>query len=307
MKSIIPNFINRIMIYFKILIIFKSGSAIGDQLLLTGLVRLIKEKYDYKIILFLNYKEFFHYNPRVYKVFKLNNSSLISKIFLFILRRINCERIIEFLPQKKNEKGKHFSYFYNSKMHLAEITSAHFNLNLNFKDFKNEIYFSEKEIEMFRQKIKLPHEFALIQSTSKQTFTKNKEWKVEGMQSIVKFFQKIHWIQIGKKEEPILKDCEKMPDLNFRELAYVISKCKFLVSYEGLFNHLASCFDKKNFLIHTGFLSVEFSHYKNNIVVENNKNIKCFPCYDFYCSSHKRSLNNNLTNEYVINIIQKNL
>ena len=62
---------------------------------------------------------------------------------------------------------------------------------------------------------------------------------------------------IGKKGEPELKNCKKMFDLNYRKLCYVISKCNFLVTYEGLFNHLASCFDKKNFIIHLGFLPIE--------------------------------------------------
>ena len=67
------------------------------------------------------------------------------------------------------------------------------------------------------------------------------------MQAIIDNFQKFKWIQIGKSDEPILSNCDKMLDLNLREVAYVISKCEFLVTYEGLFNHLASCFQKKKF------------------------------------------------------------
>ena len=82
---------------------------------------------------------------------------------------------------------------------------------------------------------------------SKSSFTENKEWKLEGMQYIVNYFNKINWIQIGLSSEPKLENCEKYLDLDLRKLAFLISKCEFLVTYEGLFNHIASCFNKKKF------------------------------------------------------------
>ena len=145
--------------------------------------------------------------------------------------------------------------------------SEHFNLNIKYENLKNEFFFSENETESLKYKIPLPEKFSLIQSTSKKTFTKNKEWKINGMQNIVNSFENINWVQIGKSGEPILKNCKTVFDLELREIAYVIYKCNFLVTYEGLFNHIASCFDKKNFLIHTGFLPVGAFFYQNNILI----------------------------------------
>ena len=53
----------------------------------------------------------------------------------------------------------------------------------------------------------LPEKYSLIHSQSKQSFTKNKEWSQEGMQDIINYFNNINWIQIGKSEEPKLKNC----------------------------------------------------------------------------------------------------
>ena len=64
-------------------------------------------------------------------------------------------------------------------------------------------------------KIKLPNDFALIQSSTKQTYTSNKDWSVNGMQGIIDHFRNINWIQIGKSVEPKLNNCEKLLDLNF--------------------------------------------------------------------------------------------
>ena len=299
--------INRIMKYLNFYLIYKSGKAIGDQLLLTGVTKLIKKKYNFKIILFVNYSSFFINNPNVFKVIRLNNSNFFDRIIFFILKNLSGECIKEFLPQKKNRNGKHFLINYNKNLHIAETHCQHFNLKLNFKNFKNEIFFSELELKKYNEELKLPENFSIIQSISKQTFTKNKEWKIEGMQNIVNFFNNINWVQVGRSNEPILENCKHMLDLDFRKLSYVFKKAEFVVCYEGFFNHLASCFEKKNFLIHTGFLPTSFSFYPNNILIENNSKISCYPCYDLKCKNHNRSVNEQLKEEFVIKRIINNI
>ena len=82
----------------------------------------------------------------------------------------------------------------------------------------------------------------MIQSVSKSSFTKNKEWKLDGMQNIIDHFKNVNWFQIGLSSEPNLKNCGNYLDLELRKLAFVISKCDFLVTYEGLFNHFGIMF-----------------------------------------------------------------
>ena len=149
-------------------------------------------------------------------------------------------------PKKSWGLKKYFLNFHsNNRIHLAHAMSEHFDFDLEYKDLENEFFFSKDELKKFESEIRLPSKFALIQSTSKHSFTKNKEWKIEGMQSIIDYFRDIEWIQIGKNDEPRLNNCKNMLNLNIREVAFVISKCQYIVTYEGLFNHLASCFQKK--------------------------------------------------------------
>ena len=49
--------------------------------------------------------------------------------------------------------------------------SEHFNLNLDYSNLKNE-FFSEKEIKQYENTIKLPDNFALIQSCTKNFTSK---------------------------------------------------------------------------------------------------------------------------------------
>ena len=308
LKFVLNNFLNSPINYFlkkkKFLIIYRNGSAIGDHVYMSSIIKKISEKKIFKILLFTNYYEFYINNPRIYKLFKINKKSPIW----FLLNNLNSNSILEFRSTFDDNKNKHFLYNHKpSKIHLAQAMSSHFNLNIEYKNLENEIFFSKEEIEIYEKKIQLPNNFALIQSFSKSSYTKNKDWKYEGMQAIINYFNKINWVQIGQREEPKLSNCTHLLNLSFRELSYVISKCNFLVTYEGLFNHIASCFKKKNFLIHLGFLPVEASYYENNILIEKNEYLECYPCYDTQCEKHKKFSEDYMKEEFVIDIIKKNL
>ena len=308
LKFIVNKFFKNLLNFFlkknNIVILFRSGSAIGDHVYMSSIVREISTKLNKKIILFTNYYEFFINNPRIYKLFRIKKKNILW----FFLNNMRCETILEFRSIHKDINNKHFLYYHKKKrIHLAQAMSEHFNLNIDYEDLKNEIFFSKKEIIMYEKKINLPKKFAVIHSSSKSNYTNNKEWKVEGMQKIVKYFDKINWLQLGIENDPKLSNCTHLLNLNFRELAYVISKCDFLITYEGLFNHIASCFNKKNFLIHLGFLPVEAFNYKNNIVIERNKYLECYPCFSLVCEFHKKFIKNYFDEKFVIESIEKNL
>ena len=289
---------------FNLVVIFRNGDAIGDHVYMSSIIREISLKKK-GIILFTNYPDLFLNNPRIKKIF---NFKLNSYIWM-LLRCIKGKNIYEFNSIKNKENsGKHFLYFHKSKnIPLAQAMSEHFDIHIDYCNLQNEFYFTKGEILNFGKEFKLPKNFSLIQSTSKKTFTKNKNWKLEGIQNIIYSFPKINWIQIGKSNEPKLTNCSHFFDLNFRKLAYLVYKCNFLVTFEGLFNHLANCFNKKNFLIHTGFLHSDSINYKNNILIEENNSMDCYPCFDLNCKNHNKNFLAHLKDEKVINIIKTNI
>ena len=286
------------------IIIFRCGSAIGDHVYMSSIIKKIYDLKKKKILLFTNYYDFYLNNDRIYKLFKFRQISLIW----FFLRNLKGEAIFEFESEStKKDKNKHFMYYHKKNIHIAQAMSEHFNINFKYDNLKNEIFLTQSEKNNYEKELKLPSKFSLIHSTSKKSFTTNKERRVEGMQAIVNNFNDLNWIQIGVSGEPILNNCLQLFDLNFRKLAYVISRCEFLVSYEGLFNHLASCFEKRNFLIHIGFLPVDSFYYKNNIVIEKNERLNCYPCYDLHCKNHKDLANFYITDDFVIETIKNNI
>jgi ADP-heptose:LPS heptosyltransferase len=296
--------INFMLNLFDYVIIFRFGTAIGDHLYLSSVIRQISLIKNKKIILFTNFPEFYFNSPRVKILIRAKNNTLIA----YILKKLKGGSVLEFRNKLNDKfKKKHFLYYYDKKTHLVEASSSHFPFKLNYKKLRNEFFFSKKEKEEFKLKFKLKNNFAIIQSESKKTFTQNKEWKKIGMQNIIDNFDKIKWIQVGTKNEAKLKNCDILFDLSLRELAYLINKSLFVICYEGFINHLASCFNKKTFLIHTGFLPVEAFKYEKNLVIHNNKKMKCYPCYDLVCKTHKKNLLKNLKDDFVIKEIRKNI
>ena len=313
LKLFIKNFFikhaNKINITLKkrkYLIIFRYGKAIGDHLYMTGVISKIFEK-KFKIIVLTNYPELFINNPKVYKIFNLNKY-FNRKILLRIFEIIQGESIKSFRNQIKDSEKYSFMKFYPRNIHIANAACFHFEMNLKFDNFKNEIFFSRDEILKFRKKLDLPNNFAVIHSEAKNTYTKSKNWGHERIQNIINKFDKINWIQVGRPGEYELENIyKKYFNISLRELAYIIYSSNFLVCMEGMYNHMASAFEKKNFLIHIGFLTMDAFKYSNNVLIEKNLQLSCYPCFSFDCDNHKNHCDNYLTSDYAIDIIRKNL
>ena len=147
LKFIVNKFFKNLLNFFlkrnNIVILFRSGSAIGDHVYMSSIVREISTKLKKKIILFTNYYEFFINNPRIYKLFKIKKKNILW----FFLNNMRCETILEFRSIHKDINNKHFLYYHKKKkIHLAQAMSEHFNLNIDYKDLRNEIFFSKNKL-----------------------------------------------------------------------------------------------------------------------------------------------------------------
>jgi len=278
--KIISNFINFVFKLFNIIIVYRYGNPIGEIVYLTSFIhKLHKENPARKIIVITKYHEIFFNNKKIFLNIKFSGNPNFNRFILFILNRINGLNIINFNPPLINlEKDIHFLINYSKKTHIANLLIKN-NQDGDFKNVKNEFFFSEIEKKELEIKLKLPENFALIHSETKKDFSTIKNWGHKNIQEVVNGIKKIEWIQIGLSTEYNLNNVQHKFDLSIREMAYVVYRCRFLVSLEGVFNHLASCFLKKNFLILSGMLPLEATFYPNNIIISATENLSCFPCY----------------------------
>jgi len=307
--NIFNKLINKILSNLNIFILYRLGNAVGDQLLMTGIVKLIFKKYNYKIIVLTKFPELFINNPNVYKVYKIHSDNIFHNLLIKIIKRFNSSRIKEFLNNHINVKVFNLCDYQN--MHIAEYHAKNLNLNLNFKNFKNNIFFTASEKMEYDKNLNLPKEYCLIQSEGKKTFTLNREWGVQNFQRVVDLtYNHINWIQIGNNSDFKLKNTlQCYTKSNLRELAYIIYKSKLLVCLEGFYYHLANSFKKKKILIMSGFMHEKniFYNNNNNIFIKKTKNLKCYPCYKLYdCDVPGKPCTDLISYKDVIKVINEN-
>lgn len=276
---IIKKILNKFLFFFKIKFIFREGKSIGELVYLTSLVSYFY-RMNYRVIVLTRYPEIFFNNVKVYLNLDLNKLYFFKNTIFRILFKIEGENIINFNPLNSTLKlDEHFLKNFSRDTHFLSAITQKLGIVIDYRNIQNEFYFSKFEEEKLKNKLKLPDSYALIHSESKKTFALNKEWGFEKMQKVVNGYNNISWVQIGLSSDYPLSGVIHKFDLTIREMAFLVYKCKFLVSLEGVFNHLASCFKKKNFLILSGMLPLQASYYKNNIVISNTNNLKCYPCY----------------------------
>jgi ADP-heptose:LPS heptosyltransferase len=227
-----------------------------------------------------------------------------------ILKKLDIIRIREYsyISQHTKKKGIHdLSNF--KDIHLAEYHSKNVNISINYKNFNNQLFFSEKEIIRFEKDLNLPKKYSVIQPQGKISFTKNKEWGHNKFQEVVNKLNDITWVQLGVSNQKKLSNIFKFySNLNLRQLAYIIYRSEFLLCLEGLYNHLANCFKKKTFIILSGFVSEKNINYSNNILIKKFDHLECYPCYKLYdCDVYGKPCTNLITSDDVVNIIKNNL
>ena len=61
---------------------------------------MIKEKHNFKIILFVKYNDFFFNNPNIFKVIKINNKKFFDRIVIFILKILLAKELKNFCLKK---------------------------------------------------------------------------------------------------------------------------------------------------------------------------------------------------------------
>ena len=308
MRKIFKQLFDSFLKKRKILIIYRLGRAVGDHLLMTGFIKLLKDQHQYKVYVFSNYPDLFKFNKKIKKIYKLK-FNLISSFTVKFFNYLKCENIKEFLNPSENP-GKIFALSKYQNIHIAQYQSINFNLDLNFENLKNEFFLSSEENKVFSEKFKLPDNYALIQSGGKISFTPNREWGAQNFQKIIDNLNHINWVQIGGDNDVVLKNTNFFYyGKSLRELAYIISKSKFILCQEGFYYHLANAFTIKKFLIMSGFMHKKniFYNNNNNILIHKTENLKCYPCYKLYeCNSCKQNLKL-IRPEKVVEIIKSNI
>jgi len=269
--------VNYLLKSFNIFVIYRIGNAIGDQLCMSAVVRLIDEQYPYRIVVISSHPEIFYNNPRVWKNFGVERFSLYTSR---ILRFLSGPQLENFLFKNNEFSFEEYMRSSGRKLHLVETHSLHFNHEITYNKIQNEIYLSKSEIKKYVKKFNLPESYSVIQPNSKISYTPNKQWDINNFQEVVDKRNDIHWVQVGSQNEFLLNNVENYRgETTLRELFYIVSRSQFVFANEGLINHIASAFRIKSYVISSGFSDISLAKYVNSVFFDAGGSCDRSPCW----------------------------
>jgi ADP-heptose:LPS heptosyltransferase len=284
-KKIISNINNLIFNILNIFILVRPDLGLGDQLCMTIAISSIKKRYPkLKIIVLTKFPEVFYKNKNIFSTIDLKKwPKKFRDLFWDYFSIVEGKRI-EFFGLKEEGSLRFTDIMRNNinKEHLAIVFSKHFESKISYPEsLKPEIYLTEQEKNIFKNSLNLPEKFAVIHSEGFLNHLPIKEWGKENMQKVVGLTNDIVcWIQVGMKDHALL---DNVIDLrgrtNFRELAYAISKALFVLSTEGLYNHIAAAFNIPSIVVFSGFHYKEIACYSNTIPIISYPLPDCAPCW----------------------------
>jgi len=277
LKHPLSGSINYLFKCFNIFVIYRIGNAIGDQLCMSAIIRLINEQYPFKIVVISSYPEIFYNNPRVWKNIGIKRFSLyVSRV----LRFFSGARLENFLFKNDQYSFEEYMRSSGKELHLVEAHSMHFSHAINYSKIQNEIYLTNAEIEQYNKKFNLPKIYSVVQSNSKTSYTPNKQWNIKNFQRVVNDRSDIYWIQIGSQGEFLLDNVDDYRGkTTLRELFYIVSNAQFVFSNEGLINHIASAFNVRSYVAHSGFSKTSLAMYENSTFFTASESCDKSPCW----------------------------
>ena len=280
-------FINYILKKSNYYIIWRSGKAIGDQLLMAGLAKILKNKFDYKVIIITNYSSLLSLSPFIFKC--ISTRKIIGwKFVYFILKVIEGQRVLEYnFPFKdygyKSQIDAYTSGFYEH-LNQPPIWQAHVADRLEYPIFKNftgginkpNMPKTRKIINSIR-KFYPNYKIGIINPLGKTSFTKAKAYGFKNYQEIVSLtHHKIKWLQVGLENDLILKQIHlDLRGKNLKFLVDIISFSDLVLADEGLLNHIAGSFPNVNsYVSFSEFSPTHYYSYKNTITLGIPNNLQ---------------------------------
>jgi len=276
LHSFFKTSVNPLLEYFNVIVIYRIGYAIGDQLCMSAVVKLMHEQYQYKIVVVSSYPEIFANNNKILKNIDANKYGMsLSRI----LRWSTGKQVVNFMYIDNELSLQQYMRNKNNERHLVEIHSKHFFQKLDYSNIVNEIYFTDDEVKLYSAKFKLPSNYSVISPHAKKTYTPNKQWDIGNFQKVIDFRNDIHWVQTGIDGDYLLDNVsDYVGKTTIRELFYIISKANFILSNEGLENHIASAFPINSYVIQSGISNVQLVKYKNTTIFESVSSCDKYPC-----------------------------
>lgn len=247
----ILTYLGDVLLHPNSITLRRSSGAMGDNLLLSCLVREIKRVRPRKhVILETAWPDLFRYNPYVHSLYTGNVSPRYHRI------------------KYRIDPG--------TTEHIIDQLVRQLPFPVSSWERRVELFLPEKELTP--KFTKLPSQYIAVNPTGKQGHTANrKEWGFEKFAALRERMREIPFVQIGDADTPLLPGAEDYRGRPILESAWIVRQALTGVFLEGGLMHLAAAVERPSVIVYGGVVSPRVSGYDMH---ENISHIpECGPCF----------------------------
>ena len=301
--SPLRKIINKFLYKKNYFLIWRTGKAIGDQVLIAGFARSLNNKFKCEIITITNYSSLLSLSPWISKSISWDEIAFF-KLTYYILKLIEGERIIEYnfpfkgygyKSQLEAYRSGFFKYLKEPPIWHAHVADR-FKREI-FKDFLGGlISTNNKKAKLIIKNIKDKHpnyKIGIINPVGKDSYAKSKLYGFKNYQVIIdQTKDKIKWLQVGLNNDLLLQGINL--DLRGNTLEFLVNIIAFsdlVLADEGLLNHIAGSFPYINsYVVFSRFSPPSYYKYKNTITIGKPKNFSKLKYWQDYSPIKKDKL-----------------
>lgn len=278
-----------------VLIYCVMGNGLGDALTIASILGGLNRKLGTRGIVFSMCPALFESNPNV--VSNLSYHAMPSwkrSLFKMLLRSLRGPAVLCVGGEvwtvgtnpldtrdlaKRREKGWNW----------LEKLLPDYRPPLDYAKIRPEIHFSDAELAEFREKFThIPRPFALLKATvgfNRPTGAYLKNWDAPKLTWLVAQTLQANWVQIGESGEDEIPGClDLRGKTSLREIMWLVSQAKFMLSVEGFITHLGAAFDIPTITPLTGAYDPATFIYENTIPLLADPMPPCAPCWQERCT-----------------------
>lgn len=297
-----------------VLIYCVMGNGLGDALAISSILGGLNRQSGTRGIVFSMSPLLFEANPKV--AINLNYHAMPSwkrSLFKMLLRGLRGPAVLCVGGEvwtigtnpldtadvvKRREKG----WNWLEKL-LPDYRPA-----LDYAALKPEIFFLDAEVTKFQNKFAhIRHPFALLKATvgfNRPTGAYLKNWDTTKLAWLVSQTPQANWVQIGESGEEEIPGClDLRGKTSLREIMWLVSQARFMLSVEGFITHLGAAFNIPTITPLTGAYDPATFIYANTIPLMAEPMPACSPCWQDQCSQPEMSCRSKISKKSALGAV----
>lgn len=294
------------------------GNGIGDALALSTILNALNKKHGTRGILFSTCPDLFLNNPMVVKNLGYHRmSSLRRSLLKSLLRSLRGRSVICFGGEVWTIGTSPLSTATIDDLRMPGVAWINRLLPDGYVDVDlvgatPAIFFSDAEHSDFSRKFSdTPQVFGMVKATiglNRPKSSSLKNWSTEGFSDVVAQCKEICWVQVGEAGEPVLPEAVNLlGKTTLREVLWLLSKSKVLVSVEGFLTHASAAFDVPTVIPFTGIHEANGLLYPSTIPILPNPLPTCAPCWQEECTTAGMPCRTNIQVDRMVSAVKKGL